>query len=122
MYNSKSMVIKKICLICVALCFFMMLTAQNQYELNNGWYCINISQVKENGEKISMPSYRLMGWLPATIPGTVLTTILNNKLIPDPFYGMNNKKIPDIFNTGRDYYTYWFVKDFKETLSDNELA
>ena len=48
----------------------------------------------------------------ATVPGTVLTTVLNNKMVPDPFYGMNNEKIPDIYNTGRDYYTYWFVKDF----------
>ncbi len=22
------------------------------------------------------------------------------------------KKIPDIYKTGRDHYTYWFVKDF----------
>ena len=62
--------------------------------------------------KISLPSYKLKGFMPATVPGTVLTTMLNNKLIPDPFYGMNNEKIPDIYNTGRDYYTYWFVKDF----------
>src|SRR5882757_2083658 len=27
---------------------------------------------------------------------------------------MNNEKIPDIYQTGREYYTYWFVKDFTE--------
>ncbi|WP_315822897.1 glycosyl hydrolase 2 galactose-binding domain-containing protein [Paraflavitalea speifideaquila] len=27
---------------------------------------------------------------------------------------MNNELIPDIYTTGREYYTYWFVKDFKE--------
>src|SRR5205823_4237796 len=52
--------------------------------------------------------------LPAVVPGTVLTTQLANKQVPDPFFGMNNKYIPDIFKTGRDYYTYWFAKDFIE--------
>ncbi|RYE08009.1 MAG: glycosyl hydrolase, partial [Sphingobacteriaceae bacterium] len=58
-------------------------------------------------------------WLPATVPGTVLTSLLNNKKVPDPFYGMNNERIKDIYRTGRDYYTYWFVKDFEETASVN---
>lgn len=58
--------------------------------------------------------------MPAVVPGTVLTTLLANKLIPDPFYGMNNQKIPDIYNTGADYYTYWFVKDFTERPAKDE--
>jgi len=97
--------------------------AQNTYELNSDWKCIQISKVKVNGDKLSDPSYTLSGWLPATVPGTVLTTLLNNKIVPDPFWGMNNKKIPDIYITGRDYYTYWFVKDFKEkvTFSDEQV-
>jgi hypothetical protein len=76
--------------------------------------------VTSNGEKISDSSYKLSGWLQATVPGTVLTTLLNNKLVPDPFWGMNNKKIPDIYDTGRDYYTYWFVKDFKEKVNSSD--
>ena len=34
--------------------------------------------------------------------------------MPDPFFGMNNELIPDIYKTGRAYYTYWFMKDFTE--------
>jgi hypothetical protein len=86
----------------------------NEYELNSGWFCKNTGDVRSAGEELSKRSYILSGWMPAAVPGTVLTTLLNNKLIPDPFYGMNNKKIPDIYDTGRDYYTYWFVKDFHE--------
>jgi mannosylglycoprotein endo-beta-mannosidase len=33
---------------------------------------------------------------------------------------MNNKLIPDIFNTGREYYTYWFVKDFEENVAPGQ--
>ncbi|HUZ61665.1 MAG TPA: glycoside hydrolase family 2 TIM barrel-domain containing protein [Hanamia sp.] len=94
--------------------------AQQQYELNSGWQCINIKDINNGGEKISQPSFSLKGFMPATVPGTVLTTLLNNKMVPDPFYGMNNEKIPDIYNTGRDYYTYWFVKDFTEKLTNAE--
>src|SRR6202012_3093189 len=54
------------------------------------------------------------------VPGTVLTTLINNHLAPDPFFGLNNKTIPDIYTTGRDYYTYWFVRDFKQTADKGQ--
>ena len=105
----------------VTLCFFgANAHAQQPYELNSGWKCINVKDVNKNGEKISQPSFSLKGFMPATVPGTVLTTMLNNKMVPDPFYGMNNEKIPDIYNTGSDYYTYWFVKDFTEKSTNTE--
>jgi hypothetical protein len=88
--------------------------AQNRYELNNGWVCAAMGSAKTTGEKLSVASYSVKGWMPATVPGTVLTSLLDNKKVPDPFYGMNNEKIPDIYKTGRDHYTYWFVKDFTE--------
>jgi mannosylglycoprotein endo-beta-mannosidase len=88
--------------------------AQSSYELNSGWKCAPIKDVKQDGIKLTDASFNTNSWMPATVPGTVLTTLLNNKKVPDPFYGMNNEKIPDIFKTGADYYTYWFVKDFKE--------
>lgn len=97
---------------------FLKLSAQqHDYELNTGWQCQQMGSVKVNGEAISSPSYALQGWMPATVPGTVLTSLLDNKQVPDPFYGMNNQHIPDIYYTGRDHYTYWFVKDFKETVT-----
>jgi mannosylglycoprotein endo-beta-mannosidase len=108
-------------LLFIFICFsFNQLYAQKTYELNAGWQCINVKKINDNGTKISLPSYKLKGFMQATVPGTVLTTMLNNKLIPDPFYGMNNEKIPDIYYTGRDYYTYWFVKDFSQKPGDDE--
>jgi len=73
---------------------------RGQSELNSGWVCKNIAQESASGERLSARSYPLTRWMPATVPGTVLTTMLNNKLVPDPFYGMNNAKIPDIYQTG----------------------
>jgi len=94
--------------------------AQERYELNTGWLCSNIKEVKAGGLQISNNNFLLNNWMPATVPGTVLTTLLNNKKVPDPFYGMNNEKIADIYNTGNEHYTYWFVKDFNEKATGSE--
>jgi mannosylglycoprotein endo-beta-mannosidase len=91
-------------------------SAQDQYELNSGWLCMPSAKVKAKGTEISNSSFSLSGWKKAVVPGTVLTTMLENKEVPDPFFGMNNKLIPDIYDTGRDYYTYWFTKEFKEAV------
>jgi hypothetical protein len=44
---------------------------------------------------------------------SVLGTLLKNKLIPDPFYGLNNEAIIDIADSGREYYTFWFFTTFQ---------
>lgn len=95
-------------------------SAQKRYELNSGWKCAPVSQVQADGKLISAPEYVLNNWEPAVVPGTVLTTMLENGKIPDPFIGMNNTRIPDIYQTGNDYYTYWFVKDFTEKIAVGE--
>ena len=47
-------------------------------------------------------------WLPARVPGTVLQTLVENKIVPEPYYGLNNKSelglIPDL-RDNRDFYT-----------------
>jgi mannosylglycoprotein endo-beta-mannosidase len=90
------------------------LWAQREYELNTGWKCIKAATLNKPGKQLAGTAFPLTGFIPAVVPGSVLTTLLENKLVPDPFYGMNNELIPDIYKVGRDYYTYWFVNDFKE--------
>lgn len=94
--------------------------AQTTYELNTGWRCNPVGKTTDAGSAISTPTYALTGWQPAVVPGTVLTTMLANKQVPDPFYGMNNEAIPDIYRTGRDYYTYWFVNEFADRPKPGE--
>jgi mannosylglycoprotein endo-beta-mannosidase len=93
---------------------FVNIYAQSSYELNTGWKCAPITSVKDKGTALSTPAFNTTSWMPATVPGTVLTTLLNNQKVPDPFWGMNNEHIADIYKTGADYYTYWFTKDFTE--------
>jgi mannosylglycoprotein endo-beta-mannosidase len=98
----------------LTICCFS-LHAQYEGEWNTGWKCQAIGKVKANGDRVSRPDFSTAEWLAATVPGTVLTTLINNHLEPDPFYGLNNQKIPDIYATGRDRYTYWFVRDFRDS-------
>jgi len=59
-----------------------------KYELSNNW------QFKQQGKN---------DWYPATIPGCVHTDLLNNKLIPDPFFGTNEKNLQWIGENDWDY-------------------
>jgi len=89
------------------------LLAQNaSYLLHDGWKARKANEVLMDGTEITGPAFKPAGWLDAVVPGTVLTTLLKNELIPDPFFGMNNNLIPDVHDIGRDHYTYWFYKEF----------
>jgi hypothetical protein len=110
MYNKKNISLFLVIFSCVSVSAI----AQTSYELNSGWKCRKAGDVHSDGAQISTGNFATASWENATVPGTVLTTQINNKEVPDPFYGMNNEQIPDIYKVGRDYYTYWFVKDFNE--------
>lgn len=80
------------------------------------WKMIKAGDAIDPGEKISLSNYATTNWMPAIVPGTVLNSLVYNQKYPEPYYGINNKieskLIPDISETGRDFYTYWFRTDF----------
>ncbi len=94
-----------------------------KYLLHDNWKAKRVSDVTADGSEITGTDYKSEGWLDAVVPGTILTTLLHNNQIPDPFFGMNNNLIPDVYNTGRDYYTYWFFNEFEtpETKDGQEV-
>lgn len=48
------------------------------------------------GDSVSSPQYSPKNyWFPVTVPCTVLTGLVANKVYPDPYIGMNNMLIPD---------------------------
>ncbi|CAA6654061.1 unnamed protein product [Spirodela intermedia] len=76
-------------------------------KLDAGWLAARSTDVKLTGVQLttthppsSPPS---PPWMEAAVPGTVLGTLLRNKLVPDPFYGLKNETIIDIADSGRDY-------------------
>lgn len=80
------------------------------------WQMHKADETKDPAEKISQPGYQTGKWMSAIVPGTVLNSLVHNKMYPEPYYGMNNKLdrniIPDLAKTGREFYTYWFRTEF----------
>lgn len=68
------------------------------------------------GATVSAPGFSATGWRSAVVPGTVLNSLVFNKVYPEPYFGRNNDRglnlIPDIFDKGADFYTYWFRTKF----------
>ncbi|KAK6911545.1 Glycoside hydrolase family 2, catalytic domain [Dillenia turbinata] len=92
--------------------------------LDSGWLAARSTEVDLNGVQLttthppsSPPS---LPWMEAVVPGTVLGTLVKNKLVPDPFYGLENEVIIDIADSGKKYYTFWFFTVFHCKLSANQ--
>ncbi len=51
-----------------------------------------------DGDILSSPIYRPIGWIPTTVPSTIVAAQVAAGLIKDPFYGMNLRHLP-----GMDY-------------------
>ena len=65
--------------------------------LSSGWQLQDAAKVSGTGDAISQPGFKPEGWYAATVPGTVLTSLVNDGVYPEPLYGENNRpdKIPD---------------------------
>eukprot|EP00249_Psilotum_nudum_P010087 c22324_g1_i1 orf=833-3763(-) len=94
-------------------------------KLNSNWLAARVGDVQWTGEQLTTtnpPQGSSDKWMEAVVPGTILTTLLRNKLIPDPFYGLENENIVDIADAGREYYTFWFFTKFELTLKEHMCA
>ncbi|WP_295525752.1 LamG-like jellyroll fold domain-containing protein [Novosphingobium sp. Chol11] len=74
----------------------------------NGWRLIEAPRVTATGAELSSPGADVMRWYPATVPGTVLTTLIDRGVYPDPYYGLNNLAIPE--KLARQ--DYWYRASF----------
>ncbi|HLX68745.1 MAG TPA: hypothetical protein VKV04_03870, partial [Verrucomicrobiae bacterium] len=65
--------------------------------IETGWQLQDVGEAPQTGAEISSLNFKPKGWYAATVPGTVLTTLVNNGVYPEPLYGENNRpdKIPD---------------------------
>ncbi len=60
-----------------------------------------------------------MQWYSATVPGTVHTDLYNNKIIPDPFFADNEKKLQWIENEDWEYQTTFDIS--QEELNQQHI-
>jgi len=85
------------------------LQAAGKNEWNvGGWTLRPAPEVKEPGEAVSQAAFAAKDWWTATVPGTVLTTMVNQGIYPDPDYGLNNLAIPESLNK----QDYWYRTEF----------
>ena len=69
-----------------------------------GWLMQDASKVGADAAVISSARFKPQGWYAATVPGTVLTTLVNNGVYPEPLYGENMRAIPESLNKT----SYWY--------------
>jgi hypothetical protein len=93
--------------------------------------------IPSSGTEISTLEYKSkVYWFPVTVPSTVLTGLVSNKIYPDPYSGLNNMVIPDASDEFNKKYNleqfshlpnnvnpwnkpYWYRTVFKVPLADN---
>ncbi len=81
----------------------------NPWRIEGGWKLAAAPDVHARGEQISKAGFAANEWLAATVPGTVLTTMIDRGVYPDPDYGLNNMAIPESLA----HQDYWYRVEFK---------
>jgi exo-1,4-beta-D-glucosaminidase len=62
--------------------------------LRERWQIQSSAKVPQKGEVISQASFKPRDWYPAKVPSTVVGTLVDDKIYPDPFRGMNLRLMP----------------------------
>jgi len=71
-----------------------------------GWQLQDVAKVPQAGAEVSAAAFKTAGWYAATVPGTVLTTLVDNHVYPEPLYGENNR--PEIIPESLAHTSYWY--------------
>jgi hypothetical protein len=81
-----------------------------------GWQLQDAGKVDQRGDLLSNPSFTPKDWYKATVPGTVLTTLVDNGVYPEPLYGENNRpdKIPEVLC----HKAWWYRATFPVPADD----
>ncbi len=83
-------------------------SAANEWKIR-AWSLQAAPQVRGTERQVSSNGFDAAGWYPATVPGTVLTTLIDRGVYPDPDYGLNNLAIPESLNK----QDYWYRASFQ---------
>lgn len=84
------------------------------WTLTGGWKLTEAPKVSADAEKISTSGFDTNSWMAATVPGTVLTTMIDRGIYPDPDYGLDNLAIPESLNK----QDYWYRAEFASPSTD----
>ena len=81
-----------------------------------GWQMVmeGLGGTHADGATISHADFDSRRWHEATVPGTVLTTLVNQGVFPEPLFGLNNLQIPEALNK----YCWWYRNAFTLPKAD----
>jgi hypothetical protein len=86
------------------------------WTLTGGWKLAEAPTVSASPEAISTTDFDATAWMPATVPGTVLTTMIDRGRYPDPDFGLNNLAIPEKLNR----QDYWYRTEFPTPATNGQ--
>ena len=78
--------------------------------ISAGWQLQDAAKVTAAGDAISSVIFHPEEWYAATVPGTVLTSLVNDGVYPEPLYGENNR--PDKIPEKLCRTSYWYRTAF----------
>lgn len=64
--------------------------------LARGWALQSSAKITAKGEEISRAGFATDGWHKATVPTTVVAALVADGTFPDPYFGMNMRKLPGV--------------------------
>ena len=112
----KSLKIKLLVALAIVCCSPLATRAESQDKtlLNDGWTIQSGDLVTEPGDALSRPDFKPEEpWHQATVPSTVVGTLVDDKVYPDPFFGMNLKEL----STNNAFKgAWWYRKEFKVSV------
>lgn len=102
-------------IVCLAVPFLLQaeskgLCLNNSFDISK-WQMQYAGKVEAGGERIATEEYRTNGWYKATVPGTVLTTLVDNHVYPDPNYGENSR--PQLIPASLAETSVWYRTEFQ---------
>lgn len=77
--------------------------------LTSGWTLTMDDWAAGGGAELSRTDVDTSRWLPATVPGTVLTSLVDQGKLPDPVVGLNNMRVPEALSR----HSWWYKRDFE---------
>ncbi len=92
--------------------------SEREWILADGWMMADANTILSSGKSVFDPRSDMAGWLNATVPGTVLTTLVDQGIYPDPYFGLNNLAIPDTLCRTDWWYRISFSTDDKGAQQD----
>ncbi len=79
-------------------------------EIGSGWQLQDAAKVPQSIAALSAPDFAATGWHAAVVPGTVLTSLVQDGIYPEPLYGENNR--PNIIPESLTRTNYWYRTTF----------